>query len=186
MPRGKRVADTLKPGFQRDHVARREPFLVAPVPAQRDQLGAAWTARAVSSVFKHESAVDDLFRLRFLPTLFWRRVRKPQFRLDRVLKMNVFHLDRGFSYGQHHVWHDLRSGSCDALLWLQSDPNAPWTVMFYERHEPDILHVIESNQSADLVDKAWMMNRLYVIFSSIRDAAMFKLRFNGVPVNYRL
>ncbi len=96
--------------------------------------------------------------------------------------MTEFHIDRGFSDGEHHVWHDVSSGSHDALNWLQSDPNAPWTAIFYERHQPDILHIIESSQYSKLSSKNWSINRLYVIFSSIRDAAMFKLRFNAVPV----
>ena len=94
--------------------------------------------------------------------------------------------DFRFSDGEHHVWYDLSQGYGDALTWLQNDPSASWTAMFYQLHEPDILHVIGSHAAADLMSQPWAMERLYLRFRSRRDAAMFKLRFNAVTVQPQL
>ncbi len=100
--------------------------------------------------------------------------------------MSEFHGDFEFSDGEHHVWHDMSQGYGDTLTWLQNDPSAPWAAMFYQPYEPDILRVIDSTASADLMSQLWTMKRLYLRFSSRRDAAMFKLRFNAVTVQPQL
>ena len=94
--------------------------------------------------------------------------------------MSDANIKRELLNDEYHVWHNASLGSLEAINWLQNDSNAPWTAMFYERHEPDILRVIGSSEPANLTSQAWMMNRLYIIFSSVRDAASFKLRFNAV------
>lgn len=100
--------------------------------------------------------------------------------------MLQFNGERGPADGGHHVWYDASVGYCDALDWLQKEPTAPWSAMFYELHEPDILCVIESAADVRLTSRSWTMNRLYVRFSSKRDAATFRLRFGAVAVTPQL
>jgi hypothetical protein len=93
---------------------------------------------------------------------------------------------RGPAEGGHHVWFDASVGYRDALDWLQNESGAPWSAMFYELHEPDILCVIGSAANVQLTSRSWTMNRLYVRFSSKRDAATFRLRFRAVAVTPQL
>jgi hypothetical protein len=100
--------------------------------------------------------------------------------------MLQFNGERGPAEGGHHVWYDASVGYRDALDWLQNESGAPWSAMFYELHEPDILCVIGSAANVQLTSRSWTMNRLYVRFSSKRDAATFRLRFRAVAVTPQL
>jgi hypothetical protein len=94
--------------------------------------------------------------------------------------------ERGRADGAHHVWYDASAGYGDALDWLQNESDSPWSAMFYQLHEPDILCVIDSAADLNLTSRSWTMNRLYVRFSSKRDAATFRLRFRAVAVTPQL
>jgi hypothetical protein len=100
--------------------------------------------------------------------------------------MLQFSSERGPADGWHHLWYDARVGYGDALDWLQNESDAPWSAMFYQPHEPDILCVIESVADVQLTSRSWTMNRLYVRFNSLRDASMFKLRFRAIAVKPQL
>jgi hypothetical protein len=100
--------------------------------------------------------------------------------------MLQFSDERGPADGEHHVWYDAIVGYRYALDWLQNESDAPWSAMFYELHEPDILCVIESGADAHQTSRSWTMNRLYVRFTSKRDAATFRLRFRAVVVTPQL
>jgi hypothetical protein len=103
-----------------------------------------------------------------------------------MVEMLQFSGEGGPSDGGHHVWYDASVGCRDALDWLQNKSDAPWTAMFYELHEPDILCVIGSAADVYPTSRSWTMNRLYVRFSSKRDAATFRLRFRAVAVTPQL